>query len=91
MTWQRTTLISLHPNFFSALSDLGLLCYDQLCFDKVFLMKGCVLLSFANNIFPDLNPRVNILLAGEIFTLHLVSKTSWFYMSLLGQSIKAKT
>ena len=33
-------------------------------------MKQCVLIFFINNFLSDLNPRVNILLAGEIFPLH---------------------
>ena len=55
----------------SALPGLGLLCYNQLYYDKVLLMKRYVLLFFVNNLFSDLNPRVNISLAGEIFPLQL--------------------
>ena len=55
----------------SALPSLGLFCYDQFCSDKALLMKRCVLLLFMDNLFSDLNPRVNISLAGEIFSLQL--------------------
>ena len=50
--------------------NVGLLCYNQFCYDKTLLMKRCASILFMNYLFSDLNPRVNILLAGEIFSLH---------------------
>ena len=55
----------------SSLPGLGLLYYNQFCYDKVLLMKRYILLFFMNNLFSNLNPRVNISLTSEIFHLQL--------------------
>ena len=84
MTWQN--IVSILKS--ALLFDLGLLCYNQLCSDKVLLMKWCVLLLFMNNIFSDLNPRVNISLAGEIFPLQLVPFVGKFERKAMAPSRK---
>ena len=69
----------------------ALLCDNQLCSDIALLMKRCVSILFMNNFFSDLNPRVNISLADEIFSptvtfpkLHFCKIiSSFFYFCLL--------
>ena len=65
-------------NSLSIISRL-LLCSasTMVCSDKVFLMKRCVSILFMNYIFSNLNPRVNISLAGETFPLQLPSFLSY--------------
>ena len=67
----------LYPKSCSALLNFGMLYYNQLYFDKILLMKRCVLLFTVNNLFPYLNPRVNISLAGEVFILHFLHSFLW--------------
>ena len=49
--------------------NAGSLYDNQLCSDIALLMKRCVSILFMNSFFADLNSRVNISLADEIFPL----------------------